>query len=455
MKTINRINLFPFVVILAFGVQSCMDLEEETFNILEANVYYKDQASIEAIIGNLYTSNEDQRSTLHMLQEFTADQIQWRTWNGGSYGWDGGEKYLLSIQNWTPQNPLIQEAWRNGFLTIGYCNSALDDFSKLNLENIGITSKELAAYVAEVRTLRAWIYYKMFELYGGVLPIATTIDPSILPPSASPDFNEGCKLIYNFIMEELEESLNDLPKNINNRMNQAVNRILKAYLLLNAQIFVGEDHFSECATLCQQLLDGDFGNYMLASNYQNIFAYNNNTCPEIIFATSFKHGYFTVVDRTRPFLLKSLTPYFGAILPLDFQHGSSCIIISPSKDNSGNLIKNEPVKSFLFDYGDKLGAVVDRMHDNDIRKQNYYYDVGTNESYGMLLNGAMYENFGTGKPIKGFADRMGQNLVIVDQVGTFQNIGKNLEVVMTPRWGEINSGINLVINVSHLIYFAV
>lgn len=46
--------------------------------------------------------------------------------------------------------------------------------------------------------------------------------------------------------------------------------------------------------------------------------------------------------------------------------------------------------------------------------------------------------------MKADADRDGQDLVFVDQLGTFMNKGRNLETVMSPRWGETNSGIRLV-----------
>ena len=56
----------------------------------------------------------------------------------------------------------------------------------------------------------------------------------------------------------------------------------------------------------------------------------------------------------------------------------------------------------------------------------------------------MKKNFGKGEAMKADADRDGQDLVFVDQLGTFMNKGRNLETVMSPRWGETNSGIRLV-----------
>jgi hypothetical protein len=62
----------------------------------------------------------------------------------------------------------------------------------------------------------------------------------------------------------------------------------------------------------------------------------------------------------------------------------------------------------------------------------------------MFLKGVMRANFGTGDVLKADADRDGQDLVYVDQVGTFLNQGRTLETVMSPRWGETNSGVRLV-----------
>lgn len=94
-------------------------------------------------------------------------------------------------------------------------------------------------------------------------------------------------------------------------------------------------------------------------------------------------------------------------------------------------------------YGDKLGAVYERFDDRDIRKKNYNYDKKNGYS-GIFLKGTIKANYGKGEALKADADRDGQDLAYVDQVGTFMNLGRNLETVMSPRWGETNSGLRLV-----------
>jgi hypothetical protein len=450
----NTFKMRPVVIVsllmtVGLFAQSCMDLEEETFNLLEAKVYYRNKASIEGVIGRIYTKNDNVEESFTELAELPSDQIQWRTWSGGNFGWDEGARYYVSIQQWTPKTTRIAGAWNDGFVTLGLCNSALDDFKTLNPEKLGITQAQLDGYINEVRTLRAWVYYRMYEIYGGVLPLVTSIDASVLPPSASSNFAEGNKIIYDFLVKELDETLPSLPKKVSNRMNQAVNRILKARLLLNANLFIGENHYAECEALSQQILDGVYGSYSLAARYQDNVAHNNDqVSPEVIFAASWGEGYYQNKNYRVATFISSNTVrnYFGTgtNAPLNFTNNWNCWILSPSKDNSANMLTAGVPKSFLFDYGDKLGAVMDRMNNTDVRKQNFTYNTTTGQFVGTILNGAMRATFGTGAVINADADRNGQPLVLVDQVGTFQNRGKNLQTVMSPRWGETNSGVRLV-----------
>ena len=62
----------------------------------------------------------------------------------------------------------------------------------------------------------------------------------------------------------------------------------------------------------------------------------------------------------------------------------------------------------------------------------------------FALKGDKFDGNQYAAALKADADRDGQDLVYVDQVGTFLNLGRNLETVMSPRWGETNSGVRLV-----------
>ncbi|MDE6397515.1 MAG: RagB/SusD family nutrient uptake outer membrane protein, partial [Muribaculaceae bacterium] len=227
-----------------------------------------------------------------------------------------------------------------------------------------------------------------------------------------------------------------------NRMNQGVNRMLKMRLLLNSQLFTGVDRFNECATLCEQIINGDYGTYNLAADYREIYSVNNNTCQEVVFAFAMEAGRQTNNNRNTPFLPYNYDEMFNFSCD---QGGWNCTCLVPSKDNTGTLVPNagsEGAKSFLFNYGDKLGAPYDRMNDKDIRKQPFHCDAAGNWE-GIFAMGAQI-NYETGEPVLADADLQDKPLIYVDQVGTFLNLGRQLEPVMSPRWGQTNSGFRVL-----------
>lgn len=427
---------------------SCTDLEEKVFDRIDSSIYYQDENSVIAAVAAIYSSaTTGFLEYFWYLNELSADQVAWRSWNGGSWGWDEGEKFVLSAQSWNTESVIIRSAWESAWETIGLCNTLLEDMNSLDPASLNMSEDNMAMYIAEVRTLRAWAYYNNFELWGGALPLSTSATGDI-PGSADEDFDTGCKVIYDFISTELDESWADLMKedgsgSARTRVNQATNRMLKMRLLLNSEVFIDEDHYDECAELCEDIINGDYGTYSLADDWRDIFSNGNESCPEIVFAFAQEDGQLTNNNRDTPFL-----PYnYDEIVGQTFsQSGWNCFCLVPSKDNSGTVLSTggtDNPQSFLFDYGDKLGAVMDRYNDSDVRKQNFHYDESTGEYYGMFLIGAM-RNYDTGEAVLADADRDGQDLVYVDQVGTFLNNGRTLATVMNPRWGETNSGIRLM-----------
>ena len=439
------------IAMMCLLVTSCLDLTEKVYDKLDAGIYYQNEQSIQGAVSAMYNDVAyGFPEWFWYLQEFSADQIAWRIWNGGEWGYDEGEKYVLSTHTWSSESVIIKNAWNNTWKIIGLANQLISDIEKLDANELGMTDEKLASYVAEARLIRAWSYYSLFEIWGGSLPLNDKVTADV-PGSADKDFDKSCHIIYDFIMKELDETINYLPKengdnSTRTRMNAGVNRILKARLLLNSEIFIKEDHFAECEALCKEIMAGDWGAYSIAPDYRQVFDISNNQCSEVVFALSFEVGHLNATNnRNTPFYPYNYGEYFQG--EYDGNPGWNCTCLAPSWDNSGDIQPQGGTtnpKSFLTDYGDKLGAVYERFDDQDVRKQNYVYDATTGEHKGMFLKGAMRADFGTGAALTADADREGQDLVYVDQVGTFMNLGRSLEDVMSPRWGETNSGVRLV-----------
>ena len=424
---------------------SCFNLDETPYDRVDQSVYYQNEGSVKGAVAAAYNEPTRAIQYFYFLNEFPADQITWRVWNGGQWGWDEAEKFVLSSHTWTAESKIIRDAWNNTWTTIGLTNNIIADLEAISPASIGMTEEKIASYIAEVRTLRAWSYYKLFEVWGGALPLNTTVGSDV-PPSVSEDFDEGCRIIWKFIADELDGTVGALPQNSQNRMNQAMNRLLKARLLINAGVFIGEDHFSECATLCQDIIDGKYGTYSLVDDFREIFGKDNDNCREIIYATAMDINYSNFDAHNYRHMAYAYNAWNGFGFTTDAS-GWNCTCLVPSHDNSeGDGMTVGKGKSFLdAPYNDKLGAPYERLDDRDIRKQAYYCSPSGEWNGGIFLIGPQYE-YGTDIPLKADADREEGNydLVYVDQVGTFQNLGKNLETVMSPRWGETNSGYRLV-----------
>ncbi len=455
MTTFKHMIFGAFCLVAVLS--ACTDLDEKVYDRLDASIYYQNEASVQGAVAAIYgqTSNTLAGENFFHLSEYPADQITWRVWNGGQWGWDEAMKTVLSWHNWNSESTIIENAWSGAWTAVGLANLLLSDLEGLSASSLGMTEAALAQYVAEVRTIRAWNYYCIFELWGGALPLNTEATSEV-PGTADPDWNTSCKKIYDFIAQELDESVGALKKDdanhsMVNRANQAMNRLLKARLLLNAEVFIGENHYDECENLSKEIISGVYGNYELAENYRDLYSMENVKCPEVIFALAAEDGKgesnAVCNVRTMVGMWYGYADYFGQ--SYDGIGAWNCVCLVPSFDNSGTVLPTggtTGAKSFLdAPYNDKLGAPYERFDNRDIRKQNYVYNTQTKtHGPGMFLKGTIRANFGTGDVLKADADRDGQDLVYVDQLGTFLNQGRDLEVVMSPRWGETNSGVRLV-----------
>lgn len=276
MKKYKISLLLMYLLILLFS--SCTDLDPQLYDRLDASNFYKTREEIEAGLANVYFKLEDihQWRYTWSLQELTTDHAIMPTRSDG--GWYDGRVWIdMHLRDWDATNKYVVRTYSKFYSVIASANSFIEI---LNLAN----DKNLAPNIAEIKTLRAWSYFNLVDLFGNV-PIVTKshLDPKKLPTNASR------KEVFQFIETELKEAIADLPS-VNSvdrasyypRITKEAAQTILAKLYLNAEVFSGTARWQDCIDVCDAVINS--GGYRLTPSIWDSYTPENENSPEIIFS---------------------------------------------------------------------------------------------------------------------------------------------------------------------------
>ena len=286
-------------VLFVFTILSCTDELNVTPNdddtILSSELF-EDESAYRRVIAGVYanlalTGTDGAGSSnisgidagtsqfgrvLLYLQTLSADQMIW------SYENDPGTREIQR-NIWTASNPLILGMFSRTHLTVAFANNFLRETTPELLDSRGVSEnvrQDIVAFRAEARLLRALSYYYLMDLYGKA-NFATEADALNDTPEVA-----NREELFAFIESELidiESDLVDAGANEYGRADKGVAYMILAKIYLNAQVYIGEDRYSDCLSQCEKLLSSG---YSLANDYRHNFLADNNTnsaINEIIF----------------------------------------------------------------------------------------------------------------------------------------------------------------------------
>ena len=300
-------KIIVFIVAGLMTISSCDYLDKAPLDLISDNDVWNDETLVEAYLANSYYdmsyfANESPGSNwdgdvffpcfavTHVSDESMS---QWRDW-GDALRW-----YNYKFGNLKIQGGLL-EWW--GYAPIRRLNVFIERLPESSLsDNLKKTR------TAEARFLRAFSYFSMVKRYGGVplLTVAQSIDAPedelFLP-------REKEAVIYDFVIKEIDEIVNDLPETIDNSNLGRPSKYAALALKCRAALYAGS-----IAQFGKVQLDGIVGipadkansyyqaaydagmqivnsgkhslynaNEDKAENFRNIFLVKNN--PEVIFA---------------------------------------------------------------------------------------------------------------------------------------------------------------------------
>src|SRR4051812_8502527 len=198
----SRPAQFVMAVLLAGTLvvpQGCTDLGESPFSVITPENFYQNddqvRSGLAAVYSQLNTASTGNYRYMSMIPT-DDDVIPVR----GQDWFDNGAHLEAQRRTWQAASPLtlstINSAWVQNFTGVARANVLLVAIKDLPLSNKPRT-------IAEARALRAYFYYNLMDLFGGV-PIVVDVD--VIPRARATRAET-----FAFIEKELTEARVDLP----------------------------------------------------------------------------------------------------------------------------------------------------------------------------------------------------------------------------------------------------
>ena len=271
MKNNLKISVMLAAVL---SVTACTDLVEKPYSEALQADFFTNAKSFEAALVPAYASLRGYIWNYWNISQHSSDETQVPT-RGGDWG-DGGQWVRINSQQFLPNEGLLDGLYGDLFTGVSRCNNAIETF-----KGAPDSVKEKAIFVAEARTLRAFYYYLLMDMFGNVPIVELALSDPANPPAQSTRAQ-----VFAFCEKELKESipglLTDAPYA---RINKNVANAILAKLYLNAEVFTGTARFADCITACDAVINS--GKYSLEANYFDNFKLANEGSKESIMVAGF------------------------------------------------------------------------------------------------------------------------------------------------------------------------
>jgi hypothetical protein len=378
---------------------ACTDLDVVPYSELAPDNFYQNREQILMGVNRIYTHswNAVGMGGFNRISETSADQLAWV--NKGRHGYDGGVHGRQHYHTWTIDDDSCWDPWRTIFTGVGYANSIMDDFSRIDFAAADMSEQERAALESEIRGMRALFYMKLMDLFGNI-PVTTTVGTPVDPPTLPR------AEVFAFVENELLEAAKTavpLSRDGNGRFTLAAIYATLVELYLNAEVWTGTARWDDCIAYCDRLIRGEGGSVngttALDGNVNVTFSnVNASASTEILFCNASNKARGRWVNPVN-------IAYYRERDIINADYGG----------NNGLIVTPNAIESYS---------------DRDLRKTEwFFYGIGPGQNQGPYLNLATPDPddyvIGTeefmglplifcNKPVKAVVDVQGDRVVITE-----------------------------------------
>ncbi len=414
MKTNNILKSILGGVVAATALTSC-NIDPDFYSQVTPETFYTSQEAVYQRYARPFThwrwfaGHDD---NMWLLQELGTDEFIQPT--RGSDWYDGAKYQKIHHHEYAEDMGFIDEGWKLSQMGTALAWDALEDLSTVNFEKLGFPEGTRDAMLSQLQGLVSYFYLRGLDMFGG-MPLYTTTQSDIKPRSTD-------VRTFEFIDSLLTEALPNVPVKTElgaketGAINAAAIATMKAQLYFNAPSYIRQEKWQECADICKDIIEGKYGKYDIDPDWTNVFGFNNDTSPEIIWSVPSEHA-----------KLESDGMHWSRMVPYNFRNylggledsgSNNGIALTPGLDPTGRP------------YTTKLGRIYSKFNDQDIRKQNYVY-LGDGKYKGMFVVGLQQNPLNPEWVCMGSREYKGQIINEVDQVAYFSRVNN-------PRYKDAN-----------------
>ncbi len=271
-----RYITFIFTCISLLFLVSCEDELDKlpVLGELESNFYQTETDAINAIAAAYDPLQYNYTNSVYHFRWFFGDFPSDDAIKGGSGVTDQPQLEEISTFFATPNNIHLNADWTAKYMGIYRCNLVLERVPDIEADEIDAALK--ARILAEARFLRAYYYFELVTMYGGVPLVEVLLSPN--------EYNQPratAQEIWDFIEQNLLAAIPDLPLRSEYGADDLGRATKGTAQSLLVRSYVYQSKWSEAQEMAENVVNS--GEYSLDANYQDIFIKSGENGPGSIF----------------------------------------------------------------------------------------------------------------------------------------------------------------------------
>lgn len=317
---------------LACGLSSCSDyLTEQEPGSQMLEDYFNNGKAAEGIATGCYVPLMWEYNSTYYSEWFFGDVVSDDALKGGQDLNDMAA--VREMENWktVASNELVLDFYRGQYQGIARCNLALKYIPQTPLDST-MPAATQARFMGEVKYLRAYYYFRLLRIYGGVPLTLNVIDNS----DAWVLGRSSVETIYNQILADLEDAQKTLwvkskyPKGEEGRATKgaAEAMLMKVHLYMASPYWstyitgsTPEEHLKAAKNWGDSIISS--GEYRLIDNYADNFTLEGENGPESVFEIQYAEEGWGDYGQGNGFTSGSFTPILTRSRSTSFTNGDA------------------------------------------------------------------------------------------------------------------------------------